>query len=116
MEKSLFSSRDMKEFYKGTTLFGGRMIQTISRMKMKFNLTEQELLEITYFLVLPNAKSHVYKLRNKRSQYLFLHTFTELDVKLQLEGGNHYFRVPAKRGLIFESTLELTIVENKTQI
>ena len=116
MEKSLFLSRDMREYYKGTTIFCGKLIQTISRMKVKFNLTDQELLEITYFLALPDAKSHAYKLRNKRSQYLFLHTFTELDVMLKLERGNHYFRVPAKRGLIFESTLELTIVENKTQI
>ena len=116
MGKSLFSCKDMREFYKGTTIFGGKMIQTISRMKIKFNLTDQELLEIVYFLALPEAESYVYKLRNKRSQYLFLHTFTELDVMLKLERGNHYFRVPAKRGLIFESSLELTIVENKTQI
>ena len=116
MEKFSFSSRDMKEYYKGTTLFGSRMIQTISRMKMKFNLTEQELLEITYFLALPNAKSHVYKIRNKRSQYLFLHAFTELDVLLKLERGIHYFRVPPKRGLILKSSLELTIVENMTNV
>ena len=77
---------------------------------------EQELLEIVYFLAIPEAENYVYKLRNKSSQYIFLNTFTELDVKLKLEGGNHYFRVPAKRGLIFESTRELTIVENKTQI
>ena len=74
----------MREFYTANTIFGGKMIQTISQMKMKFKLTEQELLEIFYFVALPDAKESTYKLHNKNSEYIFLHTFTELDVSLRL--------------------------------
>ena len=90
----------MREFYTANTIFGGKMIQTVSQMKMKFQLRQQELLEIFYFVALPGADESIYNPHNKNSEYIFLHTFTEMDVSLRLEGGDHYFRVPAKKGLI----------------
>ena len=39
-----------------------------------------------------------------------------MDVILRLEGGDHYFRVQARKGLILKATLNLTIVANKIEI
>ena len=43
-------------------------------------------------------------------------TFTQMDIILKLEEGDHYFKVPARQGLIFTATLNLRIVANKTDM
>ena len=67
-------------------------------------------------MALPGAEESTYKLHHNNSEYVFMLTFTQMDVILKLEEGDHYFIVPARRGLIFKANLNLCIVANKTDM
>ena len=69
-----------------------------------------------YFVALPGAKELEYKPQNENCVYTFIHTFTEMDFILKLEGEEHYFKVPAKTGLILRAKLKLNIVPNNTKV
>ena len=56
MKKSLFSSKDMREFYVEKTGFGNKMISTVEAMKRKFRLRQEDAAEIYYWVALPGTK------------------------------------------------------------
>ena len=85
-------------------------------MKVKFQLDQQEVEEIHFYMALPGAEESTYELHCSNSEYVFMLTYTQMDVILKLAEGDHFFKVPARRGLIFKSNLRLRIVANKTDM
>ena len=116
MKKSVFSSRNFREFYTVNNIMGSKLVEITAHLKMKFGLSDQELLDIYYYVALPKAGELVYALRNENCQHIFLLTFTEMDVNLLLGDGVHYFRLPSKTGLILKTPFGIEIVENRTKI
>ena len=114
LRKSSYSSTDMKDYLNANTPFGGKMIQALAQMKVKFQLDQQEVLEIYYYMASTGAQESKYELRHNDSEYVFMLTFTQMDVILELTEGDHYFIIPARQGLIFKANLHLRIVENPT--
>ena len=96
LRKSSYSSTDMKDYLNASNPFGGKMIQTLAQMKAKFQLEQQEVLEIYYYMASTGAQESKYELRHNDSEYVFMLTFTQMDVILELGEGNHYFIIPAR--------------------
>ena len=97
-------------------MFGSKMISTVEAMKLKYRLRKEEVFGVYYFVALPGAKELEYKPQNENFEYTFIHTFTEMYFILKLKGGEHYFKVPAKTGLILKAKLKLNIVANNTKV
>ena len=49
-------------------------------------------------------------------EYLVLYSFTDMDVIMNLEAGEHYVKIAARTGLILKATIKLIIVENNTEV
>ena len=106
----------MKEHYGQKSQFGNKMMSTVESMKSKFRLRHEEVAEIYYWLALPGTEIQDYKPQCDRCEYTFIHTFTEMDFILKLDEGDHYFKVPARSGLVLTNRLKLIIVENNTKV
>ena len=116
MKQSSFSNKDMMDYYTAKTVFGSKMISTVEAMKLKYRLRQKDVFEIYYNVALPGPKELEYTPHCDNCEYTFIHTFTEMDFILKLKGGDHYFKVPARSGLILIPKLKLTIVENNTKV
>ena len=115
MKKHVLSSKNMWEHYGQKSQFGNKMMSTVESMKSKFRLRHEEVAEIYYWLALPGTERQDYKPQCDRCEYTFIHTFTEMDFILKLAKGDHYFKVPARSGLLITKNMRLITVENNTR-
>ena len=106
----------MREFYTEKTAFGNKMILTVDAMKFKYRLRQKDVAAIYYGVALPGTKDQEYTPQCENCEYNFIHNFTEMDFILKLVEGDHYFKVPARSGLMITNNMRLIIMENNTRM
>ena len=70
LRNSSYSSTDMKDYLNANNPFCGKMIQVLTQMKVKFQLDQQEVLEIYYYMASTGAQESKYELRHNDSEYV----------------------------------------------
>ena len=115
MMKKLFSHKDMTDQYTVKSGFGNKLISTVNAIKMKYSLHKQEVFGISYFVAQPGATKSQYVPRTENCEIAILHSFTNLDVILVLNGEEHFVKVKSKTALVFKTEIQLFKSKNETK-
>ena len=115
MMKTLFLHKDMREHFTVKSVFGSKLVSTVDAIKLKYFLSKQEVFGISYFVAQPGAAKSQYVPRMENCENAILHTFTDLDVILVLNGEEHFVKVKSKTALVFKTDIQLFKPKNETK-
>ena len=115
MMKTLFSHKDMMKHFTADSEFGNKLISTVAAIKMKYSLDKQDVFGVSYFVAQPGAARSQYVPRMENCENVILHSFTDLDVILLLDGEEHFVKVASKTALVFKAEIQLYKSKNETK-